>query len=290
MTAKAAGRKRRKELSKFPKYVVELRMTLGSQHDAADKLGLSQSVLAKYETGKIGDPHPSFLHALALATQRKYLEVIATLVQERYSPPKGWDDEEALKWELIKRIIAQPEKPEDVQPKEALASRLAEFDLGQVLDVPAIAQWQTKERFRNLTDFWVVAPSYLGPVNKDIFKTVQHNIRKGVTYTYFIFASMLDGFRSYKKELAIGLKWTNAKINERLRAWALPAASDEPFTQKFFGTAYMIANPAEKEDAVAYQCIRQGGRTRLALKLDKDNTGELVSLVTRFTTAKRLDV
>jgi transcriptional regulator with XRE-family HTH domain len=285
-----AGRRQRAHLPKFGDYVAMLRKdkpALASQNDAAKALGLSQSVLAKYERGTITDPHPGLLKNLAHEWGKPYLEIIATLVREKYdlNPPDGWSTEEKLMWDLIKRIIAESDHksrnvPLDVPLEDALRSRKVEFELGDVLDVPALARWQTKSNLPSLGAFWVIAPVWLADKNDQIFNAVVENLkaRNPVVYTYFIYPDMLSDYRRLKAKLG---SVVGANVDALVNACRLPdvrGASLE-FSSRFFGTPYVVANPDRMQQAVAYQGIRKHGTSVLFLKLDEEDTGKLVASV-----------
>ena len=85
---------RRKALPQFGKYLKQERERKGmTQQEVADilrpkmkidKVGLSQSGLAQYETGKINDPDPLILQRLAEVYEVSYFEMVMELVDEKY--------------------------------------------------------------------------------------------------------------------------------------------------------------------------------------------------------------
>lgn len=292
-TSKRVGRRKRADLPNFGDYVRRLREEIaktGTQESAAKKLGLSQSVLAKIENGKVTDPHPGFLKDLAKLCRRPHFEVVLRLVKEKYGREHSVGDDEwpeaedKQAWELIEFIVreAGPDQQRQVPLTDVLRSRLRELELGDVLDVPALARWQRKENFhkatyKELVEFWVAAPIWLGARERDIFEAVVHNLKGSnhVSYTYFIYdnASVISKFRKYQERLTEAVGSSDYPLKVR----ALPDVNDvqSRFAEQFFGTECVIANPNSSEGKIAFQGIRQGGRPVLFLELDAGDTGVL---------------
>ena len=62
---------------------------------------LSQSLLTQYETGRIADPSPKMLRMLALVYGVNFVELVLTVVRERYQLDKEED------WKLIESALIQ---------------------------------------------------------------------------------------------------------------------------------------------------------------------------------------
>lgn len=294
-------KKRTQNLTDFGSYLVNLRgkregwSGFGSQQAAALglkdlNLELSQSLLGKYESGRITDPNSRILHPLARLYKTTYLEIIAKLAQDKYRPPGGWTETERLMWSLIERIIAES-KPTGISLDDLLRSRLQQLQLGHVLDVPAMAHWQKKANYAdNLQQFWVVAPNFLDDEREEIFQTVRDNLNEGVEYCYFIYAHMKQRFMDLKQKLANVVKHD---IAERIRAYALPMVAvndDDREVSELLGTINMVANPHRPDHAKAYQCIREHGATVLASEMNSKDTRKLCWLLRPLTkAANRID-
>src|SRR5205085_8748694 len=117
--------------------------------------------------------------------------------------------------------------------------------------------------------FWVVAPALLAATSEQIFDVVRKNLKAGVSYTYFIYDNLRRDVIDLKTRLAhlLDLPMTDVQ----LKAYGLPhvTSHDQEFVTRLFGTVYLVANPQRMQQAVAYQCIRKHGITKLALKLDE---------------------
>src|SRR5438552_6915621 len=89
------GPKRSKALEDFGRFLGDIRLAkkaFPTQTAAAKKLaeeglvGINQSLLGKYESGWITDPNPRVLRPLANLYDVPYLQVIASLAENKYRP------------------------------------------------------------------------------------------------------------------------------------------------------------------------------------------------------------
>ena len=103
------SKKRNCNLTRFGNYLRMVRSlkNIGTQVQVAkmlQKKGLnsSQSLLAQYETGRIADPDPDLLRALAEIYGIDWVEMVLQLVEEKYALSGN-------KWETVRKAFPQDE-------------------------------------------------------------------------------------------------------------------------------------------------------------------------------------
>lgn len=292
-TVKSGSKKNTKEseprLPEFGKYLAHARIDsgAGTQQQVAEAVTkllkqqedrekkVSQGLIAKYEKGDIDNPDHTILQALAKICRINYPVLVMHLVREKYRPHTGeWErGVDTQRWAAIEALVKADLRPAEAQDmaEDFARSRVAlEKETHFVLDVLAMAKWQ--ERFKNLREFWVIAPNFLDDHNDGIQDAVVKNLKRNVRYLYFIHDKDTPRFNVLKKKLEMRM---GKPLGEQVQARELPRG--EEGSDVWLGTFYIVANPDSSEEAVAYECIRKHGWTVLATRLDDYDTKKLIS-------------
>jgi transcriptional regulator with XRE-family HTH domain len=271
------------KLQTLGRVLKEARLAAGLRTQAAavkaleerENYRIVQSLLAQYETGRILDPTPRLLQALARLYHCDYLQWVLTLAREKYAPEGGWP--EGLAAERLRLWAAAFEQPTHVGAVKgfALEQTRAKADLVrrcEVLDLQGKVAWERKDqRNRDLSRFWVLAPRLRPSQEQPFLPTVVANLQRGVKYEHFIDPRQEEGFLTYKDLLQQHRSLRKVNVAEQVRGYRLDAES-----LAMLWTDYLVANPDSRE-AVVFQNLRYGGKTEWCVRLQPEEAWEFLA-------------
>ena len=281
-----------KRLEQFGRQIAAMRSSLPmTQADLARKVGVTPGLISQHEMGLIVDPRPETIYEFAKIftndsqpnnRESLYFSLVLDLVRERYRPKGGWlgmgdDDDEDL-WGALKAVMSSSTH---VPFKHLLRSRRSLLQVGEVLDVEAMAYWQ--RHMTDLRDLWVIAPNPLDGAVAIISSAVAHNITRSpqpVKYVYFLYEkdakARLESIRREVKESlqAEGKEINEDDLKERINGYKItsPKPSESLST---LATFYMIANPGDP-DMIGFRCILNDKRAEWAIRMGAKETTDIL--------------
>lgn len=268
-------------LGKFGQYLVEARREAGirTQQDVATWLKkklrrpISQGLLAKYETGRVADPDPAVLHALAELYKRDYMELVGQLVREKYEQGDEWTRPglPLERWNLWNAGLQRFNTVGGTADLEHLQlhEKVALVRSREVLGVEGILKWI--DGFPNLQMVWVIVQQLLDNDDARVLEFVAKRLKEGVNYWYFI--AQEDErvkFSDVKVQLAqkVGQKIVDSRVNHVVLA-------DNQMNA--LQTDHVIANAHRGgKEAVGFQYFRHLGKPETALRMDEASLSSLV--------------
>lgn len=252
------------------KGIVESILTLSKQVSLPVKKGnkpkkptITQSILAQYEAGLIGNPDPILLATLARFYEYDYLRLVTHLVKEKYSKGVPWEEVEGAceRFQLLLASWEQPGLPgvdeRTLSGKRFMAAQLrCKANLVKemtLLDIDTLAEWERE--ITNVQQFWVIAPDFLADHDDSIQESVLFNLSKKspVSYYYFIHPENVNRFYRYRatiKEL-LHKKAKNFILENHLRGYRL-----EEEAVRWIATDHLIANPDVSSKTLVFRYLR----------------------------------
>ena len=240
----------------------------------------TQGLIAQYEGGRIADPSPEILSALASVLGAAYIEMVAVLAKERYGLASGWpDDRDEDRWALMLSSLRQPEAVGRAEGpfgasmpgvtgfhREQLAAKAEIVARSVLLDVGSLARWE--QLAPGIREFWIVAADFLADRDPRVRSAVVANLlkRPPISYEYFISPSNEGRFRHYLATLQKEIDATGGrrkpKAERLVRGYLL-----EPQALQWISTDYLAASGDGPESCVVFGYLRQGGEL-FAYQLD----------------------
>jgi class 3 adenylate cyclase len=149
-------------------------------------------------------------------------------------------------------------------------------------EVSELAEWEGN--YRELRDFWVVTPNFLGDKKEEVRFAMIKNLRRGARYTYFLrsyadFQRLKNFARSLSEEMRDGVD-----IRERIKAVLLTSGASSKLSaieRSVYEDDFFIANPT-RQSAEGYKLLTESRHTREicgATQLYKAEIDKIVKLL-----------
>jgi transcriptional regulator with XRE-family HTH domain len=285
--AASAAAGNRTKLNLFGKFLKTAReKTIPTQQEASLRLTeaghpASQSLIAQLETGRISNPDAGLLKKLAEVYKVSYKDLINCLSLDKYGVND--DDTSQLCQDLMGDRLLAPETT-DSMAAHRTHSKLTFFKYADVLDVEGMAEWQ--KDFKELKNYWVIAPDFVDDRVKSIREAVIHNLKRGVNITYFVTQGEEKPggrFQRFKRNLDASLQQTAGMGYIR----AVPVPVDY---LRWLVADMVVANPdidlvahPEAEGAVGYLVVRsEGGGTAFGVRMRTADVEKTVNLISPY--------
>jgi transcriptional regulator with XRE-family HTH domain len=277
---------------RFGQYLKQARLDAKlTQKEAAVKIsrlgrGATQGLIPQYESGRIKDPDPAMLRALARAYNLDYMTIVLQLIRDKYIPEDessgpGLLTEQLELWEAGLKRFPMVGEVEGLE-RHQLRAKAALVGETEVLDIEGSAEWQ--KRFPNLHELWLVAPDFLD-AKEPIRSAVIHNLKRGVNFVYFVRETEIKKggkFWLLQRQLAsIDPEITEEIVGEQTLAISL---GEEEL--RWIDTDLVIANPLQWGQSVGYTVVRQDGAPRFSVRLATADLEKIVGLLMPWISQK----
>jgi hypothetical protein len=131
-----------------------------------------------------------------------------------------------------------------------------------------LGEWE--RGFRDLKEFWVVAPNFLGDKDQNVHQAMISNLQRGVKYTYFLssYADYLR-LRSLARSLEQSVRFVN--VYDLIKTVLLVTDLDHrEDAKKVLEKQYFIANP-HRNDREGYELKRsETEEVHVGVRIDDD--------------------
>jgi len=241
---------------------------------------ISASSLGHWESGRIVDPDPAVLPALASAYGVDPLVLVSELVREKYLQPLIASETEHI--DLISAAFQAP-KPLNglaVVARDVLRAKTSMLGI-DIIDVPGVAAMT--ERLKPLDECWVVAADLADDENEALLSAIINRLngKNPPRFFYFIRDEQRKEFWYFKYKLLSPKlnKQSHNQIEKLVKGWPLNK----------FAAAWMHADFSVFKQGlipeIGFQWRRQNRKPQLGVRMSeadlRDLTSELGTLMLR---------
>lgn len=279
---------RRLYFSKFGDYLKKCRnLSELTQEEVAQKAqGISQGLLALYETGRIADPQPRVLWQLAHIYNVDYLAVMLELIKEKYDVDNVFSQSEIFEEKLrLWKTALQPQTPiADVAGLEIaqLRAKRAMFEYLEVLDLDGILDWQMN--FKGLSELWLILPgNYLDDDDFKVRKVTVSHLKDKVRLCYFINDDEEEAIKKIER-LRGKLAYEDEEVDRNKVKTLVKVKKLSTDQLGLIKAGFVIANPGEPDTRVGFRIIEFKSH-RFAIRLEDS---ELQAILHRLHKSLRL--
>ncbi len=276
-------------LTEFGRFLQKARVEsgTGSQEKVSKKVSkklrrkVSQSMIAQYETGKVADPDPAIIEALAGIYGRDYLEFVFQLVREKYDLDRKDGRSEEFQWRvlLLRAVLDKHESVGEVEGLEPLQLKGKTHLLNRVeiLDMGGIAQWL--DNFPELEEVWVVSPKYFFD-NLLTHDVICQKLVEGVKVCFFVDDENIEKGKDYRSYLNFQLEHTLGLKNKKARNKIIDSHVLDVCLNvgdlRWLNMDFIVANPKPPFDGIGFGILRIDRFPSFAFRLDETEVNRLL--------------